>query len=262
MVISSTRDKRSVLITGAAGGLGSAFSRQLAAEGWEVLAVDVSKERLEEALEDDSGALHWCAADVTLNEDVHQLFDLLDGQMGGLDAVVNAAGTIGAGTIDVPSIAQWEQLFAVNLMAAVRVSSLAAQRIKSNAGSPAGFVVNVGSAAAIGAHPRLAAYAASKAALASYTRSLAAGLAHDGIVSVLLVPGRVEEGMASRVAELEAAERGLDYEHVRAERLDEAPLGRFQSAEEVARVLSWVLSRDDTSLNGRAVWCDARTDPI
>jgi NAD(P)-dependent dehydrogenase (short-subunit alcohol dehydrogenase family) len=173
-----------VLVTGAASGLGRAVAEAVAAAGGRPLLLDRVEPPRPPLLDDAPTAL----ADLADTEATHAAVRELTAHAGGLDAVVTAAGTDSCGALgDVPA-ADWERVVKVNLLGTAAVIRAALPALRTSGGR----VVTVASTLGLRALPDASAYCASKFAVIGMTRALAAELAGEVGVT-LLVPG----GMAT-----------------------------------------------------------------
>jgi NAD(P)-dependent dehydrogenase (short-subunit alcohol dehydrogenase family) len=230
--------KRAV-VTGAGSGIGRAVARRLAAEGAEVLGIDLAAAPLAEALADFAGAT-WVAADVQSDE----CLVAIDGY-GPYDVLVNGAGILRRHAFVDHSLEDWQRTLDVNVRAPFRLArQFAADHISRGAG---GAIVNVCSIESFVALPEHAAYTASKTALLMLTRALALELAPKGIRVVGVAPGVTETGMNADVRSRPDA----------ADKLRCAiPLGRFGKPEEIAAVVAFLASDEASYLTGTVVLAD------
>ena len=160
------------LVTGAARRLGRAFAITLAHEGYAVglhyrSSAEEARQTADE-LSDLGSPVFLLRADLTDSASLTQLFDQLDGIPYPLKVLVNSAGRFGPGDPRELTSQEWDAILDLNVRAAFFCSQKAAERM-----STGGLIVNIGDIAARKAWGRFAAYAASKAALESLTRSLA-----------------------------------------------------------------------------------------
>lgn len=167
------------LVTGGAGGLGEAVSRDLAANGVRLAVIDIDRaavERLGGALGDQAIVRH---GDVRDPEALGALFAAVDERWGRLDTLVNVVG----GTFRAPFLDStpkgWDALLRANLVHVLHACSLAAPRMR--AGGRGGSIINLTTIEAHRAAPGFAVYAAAKAAVEQFARTLAVELAPDGI---------------------------------------------------------------------------------
>lgn len=170
-----------VLITGAAGGIGTATAQAIAGRGHCVVATDISALRELEGVQ-----AH--VLDVTSDDSVARCLE----KVGPLDAIVNNAGISGLGPVEGYPLDRLRQVFETNTFGALRViqAVLPAWRQRGS-----GVIVNVSSVSGRVASPFEAAYSASKFALEALTESLHLEVRHFGIRSVLIEPGNIAPGM-------------------------------------------------------------------
>src|SRR3954449_7636059 len=174
------------VVTGASSGIGLEAARKLAAEGARVLRAARAAERLEAAA-DEVGA-DWVAADVTDAEADERIVATCAEQMGGIDVLVNNAGTSFAKALDGLTDDDWNGQWALHVLAPMRLMRHAAPRMAERGG---GRIVNVCSSA--GKRPSLtnAAYSVTKAAELSLSRVFADTYATDGVLVNAVTPGAV-----------------------------------------------------------------------
>jgi NAD(P)-dependent dehydrogenase (short-subunit alcohol dehydrogenase family) len=213
-----------VLVTGAAGGIGSATVRAFALAGWKALAAD---RRPEGASPDSSRFFH---ADVSLEEDVVALVDQIGREFGRLDALVNNAAIQSAVPLTEMSVEAWDEVMASNLRSAYLTARHALPLLRAAHGS----IVNVSSVHAVATSTRISAYAASKGGLVALTRAMAIEFAGDGIRVNAVLPGAVDtpmlhDGFRRGVLEGDSVEKRM------AELGRRTPLGRVGRAEEIAQ---------------------------
>lgn len=159
------------VITGAGGGLGRVFATALAADGWTIVALGRTEETLTRTIDACAGDHHAVfVCDITLKSDVSTTFAAILNRFGRIDLLINNAGIPGpVGTIDEIDVDEFDATVNVNLRGTF-LCSQAAFAAMSKAGG--GRIINNGSIAAHAPRAGAAAYAASKAAVASLTTSL------------------------------------------------------------------------------------------
>lgn len=183
------------LVTGAAGGIGEAVARELAAGGVTVAAVDRDADRLREAVEKcaaDDLPVHAFPADVSDGGQVNALIDEVEDRLGPLDYLVNAAGVLRTARSVELTDEDWSATLAVNTTGVFLVSRAVAARM---ADRRRGAVVTVASNAAGTPRTGMAAYAASKAAAAMFTKCLGLELAEYGVRCNIVAPGSTDTPM-------------------------------------------------------------------
>jgi short-subunit dehydrogenase involved in D-alanine esterification of teichoic acids len=186
--------ERRILITGGGSGIGLALARALAPENTVVIA-GRDERKLEEARAS-TPRLRTLRLDVTSEEDARRAIGWVDEHLGGLDLLVNSAGVFRSGGFDEPGAEQaaFEEV-EINLLGSVRMTRLALPLLRR---SDDAAVVLLSSALALVSSPRMAVYAATKAAIHSLARSLRTEL--DGQVKVFdVLPPWVESDLSRTV---------------------------------------------------------------
>ncbi|MCA1190294.1 MULTISPECIES: 3-oxoacyl-ACP reductase family protein [unclassified Saccharopolyspora] len=235
---------RSALVTGASRGIGAAIARRLAADGAAVALTH----------SDSAAAAEQVAAEITVSggralvlrsdagdpEQVRAAVTATVAEFGGLDVLVNNAGTVRTGHLDELSLADFDRALAVN----VRGPFVAIQEASKHL--PAGGrIINVGTSLADHLpFPGKLAYVTSKTALAGLTRGAARDLAPRGITVNDVQPGAVDTAMNPAAGP-------------RAEGLRSAtPLGRYGTPEEIASIVAHLASPDAAFVTGATLNAD------
>ena len=242
---------RTVVVTGATGGIGQAAVRRLVGDGWWVLATSRSREGRGEALAKElaeAGQGGFVAVDLRDEGAPQRLVDEAVAATGRLDAVVNNAGVHMLATIEKAELADFDRIMAVNLRAAVALSRAAVPALRDAGG---GAIVNVASEAGIVAVPNQVAYNVSKAAMIMLTKSLAVDHARDGIRAVSVCPGTTRTPLVD--AAISSAEDPAAHERMLA---SSRPANRLGRSEEIAEVIAFVLREEVSYLTGSEVVID------
>jgi NAD(P)-dependent dehydrogenase (short-subunit alcohol dehydrogenase family) len=233
---------RRAIITGAASGIGLATTERLLDEGVSVLAVDLNAAGLVEAAR--SGA-EILVADVADPVDRRRIVDA----GGEISDLVNCAGVIRLAPLLEATPDDWRFIFSVNAEALFFLSQAAAPAMRAG-----GAIVNVSSSAAkLATTTEAAIYAASKAAVASITRSFAYALADRSIRVNAVCPGIVDTPMERRLLAEVAANRGTTVASLEEARHRTVPLGRSSEPAEIAEVIAFLLSSKASYMTGQAV---------
>jgi meso-butanediol dehydrogenase/(S,S)-butanediol dehydrogenase/diacetyl reductase len=217
-----------VLVTGAASGIGKATAERLAADGWTVLRADLRA----------GGDVHAC--DVTSLASVEAAVSACVAEHGSLDAIVNAAGSGKPTSFLEASDLVWSETLDVNLMGTVRVCRAALPHLRNSTRPERGIVNFTSQAAKTGGLLIGAPYSAAKAAVLCLTKTLAAEFGSDGIRVNAVAPGIVDTPFLDGVPGIR--ERGAQL-----------PLGRIGQPEEVASVVSFLLSANAAYVTGEIV---------
>ncbi len=191
-----------VLITGAASGMGRATAEIFAAEGAHVALTDIAAESVREVADDlvhrGFSAEAW-TLDVGDVSAINTVVTAAAERFGGLDIVINNAGVGGFAAIDAENYEiVWTRALGVMLTAHQRVIRAALPFLRQSA---APRIVNIASTEALGATSRDSAYAAAKAGVTGLTRALAVELGRDGITVNCICPGPILTGMTDAISE-------------------------------------------------------------
>jgi len=195
-----------VLVTGASSGLGAHMARFLAGRG---ARVAVAARRLEalEALAAEVDGLHPLAMDVSDPDAAGPAVAAAAGALGGLDGVVNNAGTVWSGPSLEMAEADWSRVIDVNLSGVFRVAQAAARVMAEGGG---GAIVNTASILGLAPTNRVSAYAASKAGVVHLTKCLAAEWARHGVRVNALAPGYFPSEMTESYLASDAGQAMLE----------------------------------------------------
>ena len=229
------------VVTAAAGGIGRATTRQLLAQKFSVIAVDIDQAGLDQlATEVNSSALRMVQGDLTSSDDIERVFDMA-ADLGELHVLVNGVGSqCGSSLLELTPSA-WQRLFELNLTSVFLATRAALPLLKRATGDR--VVINISSTLAAVADPTTLAYGAFKAGLEQLTRSLALELAPDGIRALAIAPGPITATAG------EAA-----YDTPEFTRLN--PLGRFATADEIGGIIAFLASPAAAYMTGVVVRVD------
>jgi NAD(P)-dependent dehydrogenase (short-subunit alcohol dehydrogenase family) len=231
-----------VLVTGANGGMGSAISAALVASGAAVVASDVGAdpgERLAGVADD----IQYVPADVASVDDVVRLVGHATGQLGRLDAAVNAAAieyeTVRLSDCDE---ADFDRIVGVNLRGTFLCMKY---ELRAMLDQGDGSIVNLASTTSFRPGRRQSAYTATKHAVVGLTRAAAADYAGDGIRVNAIAPGNIDTPMLRAAIE----RRGGDLDSIQAR----MPMGRFGEAAEIAQAALWLCSSASSFTTGDVI---------
>jgi NAD(P)-dependent dehydrogenase (short-subunit alcohol dehydrogenase family) len=234
--------QRKAIVTGAASGIGWAVAQRLVGEGVDVLAVDVDGQRLENA------ASHGYDIFVADLADPAQRAKLA-AVANEFDYLVNAAGVLRVKPILEVTVEDWRTIQTVNVESVFFLCQQIGARL-----NPGGAIVNLSSSSAkLATSVDVAAYAASKTAILSITRSFAYAFADRPLRVNAVCPGIVETEMQTRFLEGVAQKRGITAAEFDAQRKKTVPLGRGASAAECAGLIWFLLSDEAAYMTGQAI---------
>lgn len=247
-------DGRVAVVSGAAGAIGVATVRRLAAEGASIVATDLPGAPLGDAVAaaTRSGSKAVAVeADVTSSADWDRAVAEAVDRFGGLDILVNNAGIEGeVAPISEQNDAVFRKVMEVNVLGVFLGMRAAAPRLVERGG---GAIVNLASIAGLQGTPGIAAYGASKHAVVGLTRTGALELGPSGVRVNAVCPAPVEGRM------MRSLESGLapdDPEALRRMIASTNPLGRYAEPQDVAAMVTWLASDDAGYVNGAAIPVD------
>jgi NAD(P)-dependent dehydrogenase (short-subunit alcohol dehydrogenase family) len=238
--------KRVVLITGVAGGIGSATAQVFAEAGWHVVGVG------RQDTPDLPGVHHFIHADISVHGDAAGIYSEVAGQEGRLDALVNNAAVQICKPLLETTPEEWDMVMTNNL----RSVFLGVQHAYPMLHQQKGAIVNVSSVHAVATSCNIAAYAASKGALLALTRAMALEFGPDGVRVNAILPGAVDTKMLRAGLNrghvegdnVEQLVRGLGRKHV---------MGRVGQPEEIGRAILFLADNEQSSfMTGQALIVD------
>jgi 3-oxoacyl-[acyl-carrier protein] reductase len=266
---------RVALITGCGKpvGIGNSTARALAAKGVTVVVSDVRStgvanehnapgdldanwggvDSLVEEIAQAGGTATATLGDVSQEADARRMVEEVLSRYGRLDILVNNAGApqgADRNEIEDVPVEAWDLTMGVNAKGAFLMSRAAVPAMRK---AKWGRIVSVSSKAALRPGPKRATYAASKAAILGFTRSLALDLAPFGITGNAVCPGPIR---TSRAISTNRREFGDDLEVGFRERAKAIPVGRFGSPDEVASMIAYLASEEAAFVTGQAIGVD------
>ena len=243
------RSGKTVLITGAARGIGLATAARFLKDGWHVAMLDILDDTLRSAVSalgnaDATLALHADVSDApavdTAVQQAHERF-------GRIDALVNNAGiAIFKPMLDV-TLAEWQRVLAVNLTGPFLMTQAVAPIMRDQGG---GAIVNITSISGLRASTLRVAYGTSKAGLAHLTRQQAAELGEYGIRVNAVAPGPVDTAMA----------KAVHTPAIRADYHDHIPLNRYGLESELANAICFLCGDQAAYITGQVLAVDGGFD--
>jgi meso-butanediol dehydrogenase / (S,S)-butanediol dehydrogenase / diacetyl reductase len=238
------------VVTGAGSGIGRAIASTLAERGFQVVATDVDLDAAKETAATCGGEA--LRLDVTDPAAVAGVAEEVAASHGGFDVWVSNAGISKMQSFIDTSPADLRQTLAVNLEG-IFLCGQAAARVMITAGI-AGTIINTASMAGKqGRVPYLADYVASKFGVVGLTQAMAFELAPHNITVNSVCPGYVATPMQDRELGWEAGLRGVEPEKVKQLWIDDTPLGRLETPEDVARVVAFLAGPDARFITGEAI---------
>ena len=236
------------LITGAAGGIGSAIARAFVSEGAMVALLDRPGQNLELLAAELGASVIAVPADITKADQVSSAVHTAVQHFGGLTSLVNAVGILRQGRIDEMLETDWDDLMAVNVKGVFLACKYAVPHLKASGG---GTIVNLSSVSAYVGSDGSFAYTASKGAVSSLTFGIAQELGAFGIRVNAICPGWVDAGFTHHAMRL-APDPSLLEEQARNAHV----LGRMASPDEVAKAAVFLSSSASSFVTGTSLFVD------
>jgi 3-oxoacyl-[acyl-carrier protein] reductase len=232
------------LITGSARGLGKTFAKTLALEGAKVVINDVDETlgmEVQRDLRNLGRQAAFVQADVTNRNEVEAMMKTAVSRFGGLDILVNNAGLMRGGLIHEMDGDRWDEVLNVHLNGTFNCAHFA---LKYMLKKKYGKIINISSRAALGfaSHTN---YAAAKAGINGFTRSLALEVAPHNILVNAIAPGWTQTSMT----------KGFN-EAFQKERISRIPLGRIGQPEDIAPLLLFLASDESNFITGQIIYVD------
>ncbi len=256
---------RRVLITGVGDGIGRALALKFAAAGARVAGCARSEDRLQSLSGEIAGSGHFFhPADLTRLEEIQSLHDKVQEALGGLDVLVNNAGSIiKLAAFSEATDADWQDSFDVNLMQVVRLTRLCVPALKR---SSAARIINISSTAAARPGEMFPHYSAMKAALSNLTVCLAQSLAADKICVNAVSPGPVWTRSWEKEAEALAGQSGKPTDvvagEIRTQTAQSLPLERMGMPEDVTGMVLFLASDHASWITATNVTIDGGLNKI
>lgn len=234
------------LVTGANRGIGRAVALRLAAEGASVaLNYRAGREEAEAVvaeIEASGGSAAVLQGDVSVAAEAEALVGAAEAALGGLDILVNNAGATRDNLLMRLSEEDWDAALNTNLKGAFLCAKAA---IRPMLRQRFGRIVNMSSVVALTGNPGQANYAAAKAGLIGFTRTVAREVASRGVTVNALAPGFIETQMIESIPD-----------DLRARILERIPLGRFGAPDDVAGCVAFLCGDDGAYITGQTISID------
>ena len=229
------------VVTGGASGIGAAVVTRLLEGGARVAVLDLN-------VTGANPAAFAVTADVSDSASVTAAINTVAAELGGIDIVVNNAGIGAQGTIETVDDAEWARVFSINVTGMARVGSAALPYLRQ---SSAAAIVNTSSIAATAGLPARALYTASKGAVLSLTRAMAADHLREGIRVNAVNPGTADTPWVGRLLD-SAADPAAERSALAARQ----PHGRLVDPAEIAEAVAYLANPRNKSTTGTSIAVD------
>jgi glucose 1-dehydrogenase len=248
---------KSVIVTGAAQGIGYAIAERFLKDGARVMISDINETAIQEAQTKLSpmGEVEIFVGNVADRIDVHNLLAKTIGAFDKVDVLVNNAGIVHAADFLDLAEEDFDRVLSVNLkgvfLAGQAVCKHFVERVKQ--GEAPGCVINISSVNDTLALPGQIPYTVSKGAVKQLTRVMAVSLAPYGIRVNAIGPGSIKTEMLASVLSDKAAEKRI---------LERTPMGRVGEPSEIASVAAFLASKDASYITGEVIYADGGRMPL
>jgi 3-oxoacyl-[acyl-carrier protein] reductase len=235
-------DGKTALVTGASQGIGEAIARQLAERGAKVVLAARNAEKLTRVAGEilaSGGKAHVLALDLARPEEIGERLKGLPEEFAEIDILVNNAGITGDNLLARMSLEQWRSVLDTNLTGAFAVTR---ELVRGMMRRRWGRIVTVSSVIGLMGNAGQANYAAAKAGLIGFSKSLARELASRNITANVVAPGFIETAMTEALPEA-----------TRSEMFGRIPLGRLGKSEDIAGAVVYLASEEASYVTGQVL---------
>jgi 3-oxoacyl-[acyl-carrier protein] reductase len=240
---------RVAIVTGAARGIGAAIAHRLAADGMAVAVVDLDEQRsarTTNAIIENGGRAIAVGPDIADEKSAENAVQRTVAELGPVTVLINNAGIIRDNLIFKMSTDDWDAVMNVHLRGAFLMTRAAQIHMTQEKW---GRIVNLSSTSALGNRGQ-ANYAAAKAGLVGFTRTVALELGKFGVTANAIAPGYVETEMT----QASAARQGIIYEDWKLAAARDIPVGRIGQPEDVAAVASFLCRPEASYVSGQVIF--------
>jgi 3-oxoacyl-[acyl-carrier protein] reductase len=244
-----TTTPRTAVVTGAARGIGAGVAKRLAADGHAVAVLDLDEASCKpvvEEIETAGGRALAVGVDVADEPGVQAAVERIAAELGEPTVLVNNAGIIRDNLLFKMTTDDWDQVMGVHLRGSFLMTR-AVQGHMTKAGW--GRIVNLSSTSALGNRGQ-ANYAAAKAGLQGFTKTLALELGRHGVTANAIAPGFIETEMTAATAE----RIGVPFEQFKATAASQIPVARTGTPDDVAHAVSFFASEDAGFVSGQVLY--------
>ncbi|MGG4169197.1 3-oxoacyl-ACP reductase FabG [Rossellomorea vietnamensis] len=237
------------IVTGASRGIGREISKKLAMDGATVYLVDIQEQALMETYYqffEENLSVMAKTADVTKEAEVEKLFAEVEEDHGKVDIVINNAGIIRDNLLYKMSSNDWDDVMNVHLKGTFLCSKYAQKSMVKN---QYGRIINLSSVSALGSRGQ-ANYAAAKAGIQGFTKTLAIELGKYNITVNAIAPGFIMTDMTKAVA----VRLGIPFEDLIEAKVKQIPVNRAGTPEDIAQAASFFASPDSSFISGQVLY--------
>jgi len=224
---------QTAIVTGGAQGIGLAVARRLVAGGAKVALLDLDDALMEKATEELGGGTIAKKGDITDLAALERIHGEVEAELGPVSILVNSAGIAGSNaTVQDYDPAEWRKIIDINLVGTFNINRAVIRGMIANG---YGRIVNIASIAGKEGNPNASAYSASKAGVIGLTKSIGKELAGHDIAVNCITPAAARTRIFDQMSQ-----QHIDY------MLSKIPRGRFLEVDEVANMVAWLVSKENS----------------
>ncbi|MCX8027132.1 MAG: 3-oxoacyl-[acyl-carrier-protein] reductase [Thermodesulfovibrionales bacterium] len=230
------------LVTGGTRGIGKSIATSFVKAGINTIITGLNEERAKAALQEinqDTNRCRFIRSDVSKSSDVASLFEIISNEFGRLDILINNAGVTKDNLLLRSKEDDWDTVMDTNLKGTFLCTQ---EAIKIMSRQKYGRIVNLTSVVAFIGNPGQAIYAASKAGIIGFTRSVALEYAKRGITVNAIAPGFIKTDMTDRIPE-----------KIKTQILEMIPMGTYGTGEDIANAVMFLISPNSSYITGQVI---------
>lgn len=252
---------KTALVLGGGGGLGRAIARSLATEGVNVAVAGIGSTSIDGTVADLKAiggkcmSVIWDLADLSV---INAKISKIEGELGGVDILVNNTGGPPPATAAGQDPALWAAQFQSMVLSIIAITDRVLPGMKSRGW---GRILTSTSSGVIAPIPNLAISNALRLSLVGWSKTLAREVGKDGITANIVVPGRIATSRVAALDNAKATREGRSVEEVAAESQGTIPLGRYGKPEEYADVVAFLASERAAYITGSVIRVDGGLIP-
>ncbi|NES19492.1 MAG: SDR family oxidoreductase [Symploca sp. SIO3E6] len=248
---------RTALVCAASSGIGKAIARSLASEGVRVAICSRNEKNLriaQEALQAESGSqIVSVVADLSLKSDIDRLVETVQTELGSIEILVNNVGGPAPGGLMELSEEEWSEAWQLSLMSVVRLTKAV---VPGMIEQQWGRIVAIASSTAKQPREELLLSSTIRASVAAFNKAISARLALHNILIHTVSPGPIATERVRKLTEDMAVTKNISFEQAQQYLVDELPMGRMGKPEEVASLVTYLVSQQSSFMTGNFMAID------
>ena len=248
---------RTALVCAASSGIGLAIARSLAHEGLNIAICARNEEKLKQAQSQLQGETNSqviaVTADLSLLSDIHRLIKTVNSKLGSIDILINNVGGPAPGGLMELSEEQWQAGFENSLMSIVRLTKAVLPQMEKQQW---GRIISIASNTAKEPREGILLSSTLRAAIAAFNKAISTRLAPQNVLVHTVCPGPIGTDRVLKFTEQLAQEQDITFEQAQTILAGNLPMGRMGKPEEVASLVSYLVSEQSSFMTGSAITID------